>query len=240
MRVLAPAFAFCLGCTCTASAENWPQWRGPLSNGHSPEKGLPDRWSPDTVAWKARLLGLGVSSPVVWGDHVFVTSQRGRAALRPGNHPKLARDADVADKERALPSEGAGGVEFVVEAVHVADGRRLWAYSLAKEGDHTPLHEKHNLASPSPVTDGENVYAWFGTGQLVALSRDGKMLWQRHLGREVSPFDISWGHASSPALHEGLVYLLCYHEPSFGSRQVTTPASFAMKSNPPAWTSDEM
>jgi outer membrane protein assembly factor BamB len=58
------------------------------------------------------------------------------------------------------------------------------------------------------------VYAWFGSGQLVALTMDGKLLWQRHLGKDVGPFQIEWGHASSPALHRDLLYLLCYHVPS--------------------------
>jgi outer membrane protein assembly factor BamB len=215
MRSLIPALALCLASASLLSAENWPQWRGPLGNGHSPEKGLPERWSLDTAAWKTRLGGVGVSSPVVWGDRVFVTSQVGRANLRPGNHPTLARGSDNAAKEQALAvAESAPKVELVVEAFQAVDGKRLWEYRLPSEGDYTPLHEKHNLASPSPVTDGETVYAWFGTGQLVALSREGKLLWQRHLGRDVGPFDIGWGHASSPALHKDLLYLLCYHEPA--------------------------
>jgi outer membrane protein assembly factor BamB len=213
MRVLLAALVLSLG-GGVASTDEWPQWRGPLGNGHSPEKGLPERWTPETLAWTARLQGVGVSSPVVWGDRVFVTSQRGRAALRPGSHPKLARGAPVEEKERALAPAEAEGVEFVVEAFQVTDGRRLWEYRLPKDGDHAPLHEKHNLASPSPVTDGQAVYAWFGTGQLVALSREGKVLWQRHLGRELGTFEIGWGHASSPALHKDLLYLLCYHEPA--------------------------
>ena len=212
-RLLLLAIAVHLAWAGSATAENWPQWRGPEGTGHSPEKGLPERWSPETFAWKVPLLGVGVSSPVVWGDRVFVTSQRGKAALRPGSHPKLARGADVEGKERALESV-EGDVELVVEAFHAGTGRRLWEYRLAKEGEHTPLHEKHNLASPSPVTDGESVFAWFGTGQLVALSRDGKRLWQRHLGREVGPFEIGWGHGSSPGLHGDLLYLLCYHKPA--------------------------
>ena len=76
------------------------------------------------------------------------------------------------------------------------------------------MHDKHNLASPSPVTDGQMVYAWFGTGQLVALDMNGKMIWQRHLGQEISPFDVIWGHSSSPTLFGDLLILLCDHEPA--------------------------
>jgi outer membrane protein assembly factor BamB len=79
-------------------------------------------------------------------------------------------------------------------------------------GELPPVHGKHNLASPSPVTDGEHVYAWFGTGQLVALDMEGKLAWERHLGKEYAPFEISWGHASSPALYQDTLFLLSDHD----------------------------
>ena len=107
----------------------------------------------------------------------------------------------------------AGGVDvtFLVEAFAPTDGRLLWRYELAAEGELPFVHQKHNLASPSPVVDGEEIYAWFGTGQLVVLSLDGRLLWQRHLG-EQGAFELDWGHASSPAVSEDLVFLLCYHD----------------------------
>jgi outer membrane protein assembly factor BamB len=213
MKTLAVAAISLLALAHDVRSEDWPQWRGPLGTGVSPEKGLPARWSPDSVAWKTPLLGRGVSSPVVWGDLVFVTSQRGRGALRSGNHPTLARGEEAG--ERALAAaEADDRLEFVVEAIQRKDGRRRWEHRVGADGDLTPVHEKHNLATPSPVTDGEAVYAWFGSGQLVALTMDGKLLWQRHLGKDVGPFQIEWGHASSPALHRDLLYLLCYHVPS--------------------------
>ncbi len=73
------------------------------------------------------------------------------------------------------------------------------------------VHEKHNLATPTPVTDGQRVYAWFGNGQLVALDMDGRLVWTRHLGSEYSPFETQWGHGSSPTLHGDLLILLCDH-----------------------------
>src|SRR5437764_8292082 len=81
----------------TAHAENWPQWRGPSGTGVSSETGLPTTWSAaDNIAWKASIGGLGVSSPIVWGDRVFVTSQLGSSALRPGMHPTLVQGPDAA------------------------------------------------------------------------------------------------------------------------------------------------
>jgi outer membrane protein assembly factor BamB len=202
----------------TVSAENWPQWRGPLGNGVSPEKGVPLQWDEnENVAWKAPLGGVAVSSPVVWEDTAFVTSQTGKGNQRGGSHPTLARGEQEADEKPLRVADNASEdarVTFVVEAFAVTDGKRLWQYTLPAEGDFPDVHSKHNMASPSPVTDGEFVYAWFATGQIVALGMDGQLVWKRHLGQEISPFVINWGHGSSPTLYEGLLILQCYHLPA--------------------------
>ncbi len=108
----------------------------------------------------------------------------------------------------------AGSVSFLVTALDHSSGRKLWEYELRAEGRMPTVHEKHNLATSSPVTDGERVYAWFGNGQIVALDMNGELVWERNLGTEYGPFSINWGHGSSPVVHEGTVILLCYHERS--------------------------
>jgi outer membrane protein assembly factor BamB len=195
-------------------AAEWPQWRGPLGTGVSPEKQLPLHWDADDLAWTADLGGAGVSSPVVGGARVIVTSQKGAGARKPGRHPLLARnDPEIAKAEKVLEtSAGQADVVFLVEAFAPTDGRLLWRYELDAEGELPLVHEKHNLASPSPVIDGEAIYAWFGTGQLIALNLDGVLLWQRHLGEENGAFEIDWGHASSPAVSDDLLFLVCYHD----------------------------
>ncbi len=211
---LATALALTLGGSPLAA--DWPQWRGPHGTGIADDTNVPERWSAaDNVAWKAPLAGLGVSSPIVAGDRVFVTSQAGAGVRRPGNHPRLAQGAAAsAAGERALPLSRDDRTMFIVEAFGRADGRRLWEYRVAADGPLPGVHDKHNLASPSPVTDGQMVYAWFGTGQIVALDMSGKLVWQRHLGKEVSPFDINWGHGSSPTLFQDSLILLCDHAPA--------------------------
>lgn len=192
--------------TALLSAANWPQWRGPTADGISTEKGVPVEWSKDRgVAWKVPLRGLGTSTPVVWGDRVFVTTQAGD-----GPFEQRGRDfenASVARKTGARPV-----VEFAVHAYARADGRLLWEYRFDAEGPLQPVHMKHNLASPSVVTDGKLLYAWVATGQLAALDLDGKPVWKRHLGKEIGPFEIQWGHGSSPAIYKESLLLLCDHQ----------------------------
>lgn len=200
-------------------AANWPQWRGPSGLGVSGGSTLPTTWSArENIAWRAPLSGLGSSSPIAWGDQIFVTSQIGRIPLRGESHPQLARDdAALVSLERPIGGgrvEGpaAGPVFLVVESFHRSDGRRLWDYRVEARGPLPNLHEKHNLATPTPATDGEHVFAWFGTGQIAALDMRGRVVWTRHLGEEYSPFDINWGHGSSPVLYRDLLILLCDHE----------------------------
>src|SRR6187431_2022659 len=109
MRSIALSVLWSLAVVGSASAADWPWWRGPLGTGVSPESGLPSSWSQqDGVAWSAPLAGAGVSSPVIAGDRVFVTSQVGRGALKPGQHPLLARtDPEVAKAERAMAGSRA-------------------------------------------------------------------------------------------------------------------------------------
>jgi outer membrane protein assembly factor BamB len=200
-------------------ADDWPQWRGPSSNGVSTDSGLPVHWSAgDHIAWKISLDGLGASSPIIWGDRVFVTSQKGRAPVQPGENPRLARDDnELANKEnpmggRSIATEGpAGEVSLIVEAFRISDGKRLWKYNARATGEFPRLHEKHNLATPTPVTDGKLIYAWFGNGQLFALDLEGRLVWTRHLGIEYAPFDVLWGHGGSPVLYRSTLILLCDH-----------------------------
>jgi outer membrane protein assembly factor BamB len=205
--------------TAAVKADDWPNWRGPVSTGVSTERSLPTTWSAtENIAWKAAIAGVGISTPIVSGDRLFVTSQLGAGVSRQG--PRLVQGGDAAAMgERALgggraPAANPDKPVFVVEAFARADGKRLWERRFDAEGTLTPTHEKHNLATPSPVTDGTLVFALFGTGQLAAINRDGTVAWQQHLGKQYAPFDIQWGHGSSPILYGDTVILLCDHPSS--------------------------
>ena len=190
--------------TLPIAAENWPQWRGPTADGHSSESNLPISWSAvDNVLWKAPLPGLGTSTPIIWEDKIFVTSQQGSGPSAGGSDFDDARS----------PKAGAArdGVTFVVSAFAKNDGSPLWQQEFAG-GDNLPaVHIKHNLASPSCVTDGERVYAWFGDGLAVAFTLDGEIVWKRQLGDESNGFDIRWGHGSSATLYQDSLLMLVDH-----------------------------
>jgi outer membrane protein assembly factor BamB len=207
--------ALCVMAIASLAAADWPHWRGPGANGVAADAALPTRWSAaENVAWQTALAGVGVSTPIVSGHRVFVTSQIGAGVSRQG--PRLVQGGDAAAQgERALGAARTAASPdktiFVVEAFSRADGKRLWERQIAAEGELTTVHDKHNLSTPSPVTDGAAVYALFGTGQIMALNSDGRVIWQRHLGREISPFDVQWGHSSSPVIYGDSLILLCDH-----------------------------
>lgn len=191
-----------------ASAEPWPQWRGPQGNGISAEKNLPVSWSAtENIAWKADLPGRSASSPIVWGDRVFVTAQIGQG-------PSEEMAAGAPDSNAQVAASGAKyDIHFEVFCFSAKDGKLLWK-NRVEPGEITTVHKKHDLGSPSCATDGERVYAWFGSGPIVCLDMEGKVLWERDLSKEFGPFVIKWGHGSSPILHGDDLILLCDHTKS--------------------------
>lgn len=194
-----------------AGAQSWPQWRGPTGDGISQSSSAPVRWTPDEgVRWKTVLAGHGTSSPIVVAGRVFVTGQRGanpidqRGAQFPGTGPATVPSRDTRDNDNVL---------LVVQALDLENGEGLWTFQFAAEAPLPAVHRNHSWATPSVVTNGRAVFAWFGTGQLVALDLDGQPLWERHIGRDYEPFDLLWGHGSSPALYRDLIVLQCDHPP---------------------------
>jgi outer membrane protein assembly factor BamB len=177
-------------------AENWPQWRGPEGNGVSKEEGLSIAWSEKTgIVWKCPLPAWGDSTPAVWGDAIFVTSQSDDGKLL------LMR----IDKKE-------GGIVWTRE---VGSGKVTRIPVIGKTGESRRsqnFHGQQNMASPSPVTDGKLVVAHFGNGDLAAYDFDGKQLWKRNLQEDYGNYTIWWGHANSPVLHENLVLSICLQD----------------------------
>ena len=167
----------------TLQAGNWPSWRGPNGDGHSDEKDLPLTWggkANENILWRIKLDGRSYSSPIVWGDRVFVTTA-----------PKQS-DADV--KNKVIP-------EHFVTCYQASDGKQLWQTSVP----HGPFADGY-YTIPTPVTDGKLVYAWFGSGLLAAVDFDGKIVWRRE---RAGPYRVYPGVSSSPLLYGDSVLVLC-------------------------------
>jgi outer membrane protein assembly factor BamB len=188
-----------------ATAQHWPQWRGPGGLAISADTDIATRLGPDdNIAWRVPLEGLGTSTPVIWGDRIFLTSQIGTG-------PIDERGAQFPGTRRGASRSGVDGIILLIQAFRRDDGRVEWEHRLTAEGPIPAVHRNHNLATPSVVTDGDRIFAWFGTGQLVALDLEGREIWSRHIGEDYAPFDVLWGHGSSPQLYEDRVILQCDH-----------------------------
>jgi outer membrane protein assembly factor BamB len=170
-------------------SDNWHQWRGPLATGVAPQADPPVQWSEtENVRWKVEIPGKGHSTPVVWGDRVFLTTaiptgETSRPEAREGAHHNL----------QAVQHQ-----ELVVLALDRADGGVVWSQALATVVPHEGGHQTASFASASPVTDGERLYAFFGSNGLYALDLNGKVLWQLDLGDMATKH--GHGEGSSPAL----------------------------------------
>src|SRR6266480_2396053 len=182
---------------------NWPQWRGPLANGVAPLAHPPLHWSEtNNVRWKIPLPGKAHSSPIVFGDRVFVTS-----AIPVGDSQKPVYDHAPGTHDNVPVTHRH---QFVLLAVSRRTGAILWMKNLREEFPHEGGHETGSLASNSPVTDGERVYVFFGSRGLYCLGVNGEIQWQKDLGRMQTLH--AHGEGSSPVLY-GDTLIVCWdHE----------------------------
>jgi outer membrane protein assembly factor BamB len=187
-----------LGPSAAQAQENWPQFRGPGARGVSDETDLPESWNKtENVVWTVKIPGRGWSSPVIWGDRIFLTS----ATQLKGKTEKV-KPGLYFGGERATPFPH----RWTVYCIDFKSGKILWEKvaheGIPKEGHHL----KNTLASETPVTDGQRVYAYFGNVGLFTYDMEGKLLWKKELGRYRTAFN--WGTASSPVLHGDRVFIV--------------------------------
>jgi outer membrane protein assembly factor BamB len=199
--------------TTAGSAANWPQWRGPDGSGISTEKNLPAAWTPTTnIKWKAAIPGRGHSSPIVWGNRVFVTTAV-EGDVVPG--AKAAKHM-LGDKEFVHPdSIGADRKhQFKVIALNRESGKLVWEVTAWEGTPYDNRHRKSSYAASTPATDGKMVYAFFGTEGLYAYDFNGKLAWKANLGNMAN---LGMGTGTSPILFENLVIVQCDEDNGEGS-----------------------
>src|SRR5947209_10121130 len=205
-------------------AGDWPGFRGPNGSAVADDARPPSEWSKDkNVAWKVALPGYGWSSPVVWGDKVFVTTAVSDKQRKPsggfgggpggggGFGPPGGGGAPGGPKGGFGRQEPPDDVyKFQVVCLSAADGKVLWRET-AREGKPTiPTQSSNTYASETPVTDGERVYAYFGMHGLYAYDFAGKQAWTFDPGSY--PTAMGFGTGSSPALADGKVIVQCDNE----------------------------
>jgi outer membrane protein assembly factor BamB len=203
-----------LAATPSTHERFWPAWRGPAATGEGPSARPPVEWSETkNVRWKVGVPGRGQSSPVVWGNLVFMTtavpSDKAPAVPRPSPpapvsgvrvHPEVSRD----DRVQA----------FTVLAVGRKDGQVRWSRVVREAVPHEGTHKDGSLASGSVTADAERVVASFGSYGLYCLDHEGRVLWDKQIGQ--MNIKLAFGEGSSPVLHGDRVIVNWDHEgPSF-------------------------
>jgi outer membrane protein assembly factor BamB len=174
--------------------ETWPQWRGPTGDNVSPSARLPTHWSKtDNIAWKVPLTGWGNSTPAIWRDVIFLTTQADDRLLLFRLDGKTGQTVWQREVGRGRPRRNGP----------TGNGR---------------YHDENNMSSPSPVTDGKHVWAHFGTGDLACFDFDGNLIWSCNMIERYGPYSIWWGHSNSPVLFGDLLLSICVQDPAGGGK----------------------
>ena len=186
---------------------HWPSFRGAEARGIAEGYATATEWDVErgtNIKWKTAIPGLGHSSPVVWGDRLFVTT--------------AVRDKDEAELKVGLygditPVEDEGVHSWKIYSIDKTTGEILWERTSHRGVPRTKRHPKSTHANSTPATDGKHVIAFFGSEGLYCYDMDGTSIWKKDLGALDAAFfhvpDAQWGFASSPIIHDDRVYLLC-------------------------------
>jgi outer membrane protein assembly factor BamB len=214
----------------------WSAWRGPLGSGVAPEGDPPTEWSETkNIRWKVELPGPGHATPVVWGNRIYVLaavrtekqverpdSGVEQSRLRPDTPafiPAVYQQGQQQDTQQRPPRRRRGPMrspkpthihQFVVLALDRGTGETIWKTVVREEVPHEAGHITASQASASPVTDGEHVWASFGSRGLYCLDKQGKVIWEKDFG-DMSTRN-EFGEGASPVIHEDTLVLNWDHE----------------------------
>ncbi len=229
------------GTSTSASTDNWPQFRGPSMNavvGDNPA--LPDRWSQtENVEWVAEIPPLGWSSPVVWGNKVFLTTATSEGDFeqpKPGLYAPRGRSEPPQSKH-----------DWRVYCLDLQSGEVLWWRSVKTDVPDFPRHQKNTYASETPTTDGERVYVRFGELGLFVFDMDGNEVWSELIPHKRTMSD--WGSASSPIVHGDLLivvydneeesFIAAYDKKTGNQKWRSTRDELSTWATPFAWETDK-
>lgn len=185
-------------CIPSTWADPWPQFRGPQGSQIAPDNKLPQVWNHDqNVKWQVKIPGRAWSSPVAWGDKIFITT-----AVDEVLESSVSSSRAVASGSRIKPTNDH---RWAIYCLDKDTGNVLWRQVATRGKPTMTTHSDNTYASETPVTDGQRIYAYFGMKGLYCYDVQGNRLWEKDLG--VYQMEKDWGTGSSPIIHDGLVFL---------------------------------
>lgn len=188
------------------TAAHWPQWRGPFFNGVA-RGDAPTVWNDTTnIKWKAEIPGRGFSTPVIWGNRIFLTTAI--PIGKPAETPPSSEQGGGQRRASAPPVEH----QFVLLSIDRANGKILWQKTARTATPHEGFHRAYgSFASNSPATDGKFVYVSFGSRGIYCYDFNGKLIWEKDLGVQMKMRN-AFGEGSAPLLHGDRLFLVFDHE----------------------------
>ena len=191
----------------TGYEENWAQWRGPYENGVAPAGDPPLEWSETTnIKWKTEIPGVGHATPIIWKDQMILLS-----AVQTDQKIEVGEGGDGPEGGDWMNPRSTDYIHrFVVISVNKNNGDIQWQTTVREELPYSNTHEFGSWASNSPVTDGEFIYAYFGSHGLYCLNFKGELIWEKDLGRMEK--HMSFGEGSSPVLYRDKLIVLRDHQ----------------------------
>ncbi|MCG9127963.1 PQQ-like beta-propeller repeat protein [Candidatus Poribacteria bacterium] len=195
--------------------QNWHHWRGPNTNGTAVNANPPITWSEsENIRWKVTIPGMGHATPIIWKDKIFI-----QTAVK-----SEIENTDKPDEENQLEESRSGRrrgrrgnrnrvlqkLKYVLIALNRSDGSEIWQKTLRETTPHEGIHSDGSFASNSPITDGEHIFAYFGSRGLYCLDMKGNLIWEKDIGimRKRNAF----GEGSCPIIHGNTIVILQDHE----------------------------
>ena len=197
---------------------NWPHWRGPHATGAAVNANPPTTWSEtENIRWKVRIPGMGHATPIVWEDRIFIqTAIKGEMPKTQTQNTEAENPPEDSRRRRRgrRRNEVFPSYKFDLIALNRSDGSVLWQKTLRETPPHEGIHETASFASNSPITDGEHIYAYFGSRGLYCLDMAGNLKWEKDIGKMQKRN--TFGEGSCPIIHGNTIVILQDHEgPSF-------------------------
>jgi outer membrane protein assembly factor BamB len=193
----------------TVHAQHWQQFRGPQAGVAADDPRLPDTWTTtENVAWRIDIPGRSWSSPIVWGDHVFVVTAVNTTTPSQPLNPVityLARSlgGTMSGADITKPTDEH---RWTLYDIDVRTGRIRWERQIQAALPLQPVHQKNSYASETPITDGERVYVYLGYAGMFAFDMNGAPVWSKPI--DAPRMRTGWGTAASPVLHNGRIYIV--------------------------------